>query len=76
MNKLAWAQDYLDGEKKATVVTKQEADSNSGLMATLQLVRGLSPNSCQHFERPGKGCPRVCQEFSVVRFGGGGSNTQ
>ena len=27
MNKLAWWLCYLDGEKKATVVTKQEADS-------------------------------------------------
>ena len=34
LNKLAWAQDYLDGEKKATVVAKQEADSNSDAMAT------------------------------------------
>ena len=66
LNKLAWAQDYLDGEKKATVVAKQEVDSNSDSMATLQLVRGLSPNSCQHFETPGKGCPRVFQDFSVV----------
>jgi len=66
----------LDGEKKETVASKQEADSNSDLMATLQLATGLSPNSCQHFQRPGKGFPRVCQEFSVVRFGGGSSNTQ
>ena len=27
MNKLAWWLFYLDSEKKATVVTKQEADS-------------------------------------------------
>ena len=50
--------------------------ATSDLMATLRLIRSLSLNSCQHFERPGKGCPRVCQEFSVVRFGGGSSNTQ
>ena len=68
--------DYLDGVKKATVVAKQEGDSHTNLMATWQLVRNVASNNCQHFERPGKGCPRVCQEFSVVRFGGGSSNTQ
>ena len=66
MNELVWALDYLDVEKKGRLVAKQEADSSSDLMATLQLVRGLSPNSCQHFETPQKGCPRLFSELFCV----------
>ena len=79
MNELVWALDYLDVEKKGRLVAKQEADSGSDLMATLQLVRGSSPNSCQHFETPGKGCPRLFfRTFLCLASGGGGSrsNTQ